>query len=112
MASEPHRSDAQERAEHERDMLEMPRPTVAPLVLAAGVSLFGAGFVFGLALTIVGALILAVGLGIWIGQLLPGQGHVHEPCAPPPQRARPPAATLGTVEQLHAGMPGYRLRLP
>src|SRR5205085_6531262 len=44
MASEP----------HERDALEMPRPTVAPLLLAAGVSLLGAGIVFGLALTVVG----------------------------------------------------------
>jgi hypothetical protein len=107
MASEPSTSGAQE-----RDALEMPRPTVAPLVLAAGVALFGAGVVFGLALTIVGALVLAVGLGIWIGQLLPGQGHVHEPRALPADRAPPPAPMLGAVEQLRAGMPGYRLRLP
>ena len=107
MASEPNLSDAPD-----RDALEMPRPTVAPLVLAAGVSLLGAGIVFGLALMIVGALILAVGLGIWIGNLLPGQGHVHEPRSLPADRARPPTATLGAVEQLRAGMPGYRLRLP
>ena len=105
MSSEPH--------EHgEGDGLEMPRPTVAPLVLAAGVSLLGAGIVFGLALMIVGAVILAVGLGIWIGNLLPGQGHIHEPRAPAEHRAQPPTATAGAVEQLRAGMPGYRLRLP
>ncbi len=107
MASEPNTSEASE-----RDTLEMPRPTVAPLVLSAGVALVGAGIVFGVVLTIVGALILAVGLGIWIGQLLPGQGHVHEPRALPANRAQPPAPVLGAVEQLRAGMPGYRLRLP
>ncbi len=96
----------------ERYTLEMPRPTVAPLVLAAGVTLLGAGIVFGVALMIVGAIVLAVGLGIWIGQLLPGQGHVREPRAQPADRALPPPPVLGAVEQLRAGMPGYRLRLP
>jgi hypothetical protein len=107
MASDPNSSEAAE-----PDTVEMPRPTVAPLVLAAGVALLGAGIVFGVALAIVGALILAVGLGIWIGQLLPGQGHVREPQALPVDRAQPPAPVLGAVEQLRAGMPGYRLRLP
>src|SRR5205823_865522 len=96
----------------ERDALEMPRPTVAPLVLAAGVALAGAGIVFGVVLMVVGAIVLAVGLGIWIGQLLPGQGHVHEPRTLPADRAPLPPPVVGAVEQLRPGMPGYRLRLP
>ena len=37
---------------------------------------------------VVGAVVLVAGLGIWIVQLLPGRGHVHEPLVEP---ARAPA---------------------
>src|SRR5437016_1123581 len=67
------------------DSVEMPRPTAAPLVLA---------------------------LGRWVGELLPGRGHVHEPLAEPPHRPRPVTAAPGGVEQMRPGLPGYRLRLP
>jgi hypothetical protein len=111
MASEPAPSPTSE-VPHDADAVEMPRPTVAPLVLAVGVSLLGMGFAFGVTFVVVGAVLLATGLGIWIGQLLPGQGHLHEPLAEPARRAGPVTPALGTVEQLRAGMPGYRLRLP
>jgi hypothetical protein len=92
------------------DAVEMPRPTVAPLVLALGMALVAAGVAFGPAFLVVGALVLVAGLGIWIGQLLPGRGHVRESLAAP--RPRPVAGTPGRVESLRPGMPGYRLRLP
>jgi hypothetical protein len=44
--------------------------------------------------------------------LLPGRGHVHEPLVEPSMRPRPVIAETGTVRQLQAGMPGYRMRLP
>jgi hypothetical protein len=94
------------------DSVEMPRPTVAPLVLALGLSLLAAGVVFGPAFLVAGAAVFVTGLGIWIGQLLPGRGHVPEPLAEPARRPRPVTATPGAVERLRAGMPGYRLRLP
>jgi hypothetical protein len=92
------------------DAVEMPRPTVAPLVLALGMALLAAGVPFGPGFLVVGAVVVVAGLGIWIAQLLPGQGHVHEPLA----EARPQSvpAAPGGVERLRAGMPGYRLRLP
>jgi hypothetical protein len=90
----------------------MPRPTVAPLVLALGLTLLAAGVAFGPAFFVVGAVVLVVALGIWIGQLLPGRGHVHESLAEPLHRPRPVTGAPGGVESLRPGMPGYRMRLP
>ena len=92
--------------------IEMPRPTAAPMILAVGMILLAAGAVLGVALSVVGAMIFIVGLGTWIGQLLPGRGHFHEKRVEPAQRAQVIAGAPGTVEQLLAGMPGYRMRLP
>lgn len=111
MTNEPTPAGEQ-RHGHDRDAVEMPRPTVAPLVLSVGVALVGTGLVFGVSFMIVGAIVLTVGLGIWIGQLLPGRGHMHEPLVEPTYRAGPVTATVGTVEQLRPGMAGYRFRLP
>jgi hypothetical protein len=94
------------------DAVEMPRPTAAPLVLALGLTLLAAGVALGLAFAVAGAVLLVVGLGTWIGHLLPGRGHVHEPLAEPERRPRAVAGAPGGVEQLRPGMPGYRLRLP
>jgi hypothetical protein len=94
------------------DAVNMPRPTAAPLVLAFGLTALAAGVALGLLFVVVGAILLVAALSIWIVQLLPGRGHVHEPLAEP---ARPPqlvTAAPGGVELLRPGMPGYRLRLP
>ncbi len=92
--------------------LEMPRPTVAPLVLSLGLALLAAGWALGLAFIVTGAVVLVVGLGIWILALLPGRGHFHE--ARVEQARRPGSVTTAgrAVEQLRPGMPGYRVRLP
>lgn len=94
------------------DGVEMPQPSAAPIVLAAGVLLFFAGFALGTAMSYVGAAVLFAGLAIWIAHLLPGRGHFHEQRVPADQRPQAIAATPGAVEQLQRGMPGYRMRLP
>ena len=53
----------------------MPRPTVAPLVLAVGIVLLAMGVATSLAFVLVGGIVFVVGLGMWIDQLLPGRGH-------------------------------------
>lgn len=111
MASEP-QAPPPPAAPAAPDSVEMPRPTTAPLVLALGLGLLAAGVVFGPAFLVAGAAVFVAGLSIWIGQLLPGRGHVHEPLAEPAQRPRPVTATPGAVERLRPGLPGYRLRLP
>jgi hypothetical protein len=92
--------------------VEMPRPTAAPMILALGMVLLAAGAPFGVAFMIVGALVLMAGLGIWIGQLLPGRGHCYEPLAALSGRPQSVQPELGTVAHLRPGMPGYRARLP
>src|SRR5262245_37370303 len=92
------------------DSVELPRPTAWPLVLSLGLAMAAAGVVTGSAFLLVGAAVFAAGLVGWVGELLPGAGHIHEPLAGPALRPRPMAAT--SVEQLQPGRPGYRLRLP
>jgi hypothetical protein len=90
----------------------MPRPTAAPLVLAFGLTLLGAGVALGLLFTVVGAVLLVTALSIWVVQLLPGRGHVPEPLAEPGRHPPPVTGAPGGVERLRPGMPGYRFRLP
>jgi hypothetical protein len=110
MASEAHTEERPE-GPAAPDSFEMPRPTAAPLVLALGITLLAAGVALGIGFLAVGAVVVVVGLGIWIDQLLPGRGHFHES---PVETARPQPVTgaPGGVEHLRPGMPGYRLRLP
>jgi hypothetical protein len=95
----------------DRDVIEVPRPTAAPMILSVGLVVLAAGTVTSLAFVIIGAGLFFIGLGTWVAQLLPGRGHVCEPLAP---RAVEPALVVAAerVEQLRAGVPGYRLRLP
>src|SRR5689334_15780315 len=111
MASEPH-APQQPEGPPAPDSVGMPRPTVAPLVLAVGLTLAAAGIALGPAFFSVGAAVFVVGVSLWIRQLLPGRGHVHESLAESLPRPRPVTAAPGTVEHLRQGLPGYRLRLP
>jgi hypothetical protein len=90
----------------------MPRPTVAPFVVAFGLTLLASAVALGLAFLAVGAVVLVAGLGMWIANLLPGRGHMQEALPAAARRAHPAPGAPGGVEQLREGMPGYRLRLP
>lgn len=95
---------------HDGPTVEMPRPTVWPMILSVGLTLLASGVAFGPAFVAVGLLLFVVGLAGWVGEMLPGRGHEHEPVhGPAPEQviARP-----GTVEQLRPGAVGYRFRLP
>jgi hypothetical protein len=103
-----HESQSSENGES----IAMPAPTAAPLVIAVGVLLCAMGIATSLIFLVVGAVLFVVGIVQWIGQLLPGRGHVREPLAMPSQRPQPVSPMPGGVEKLRHGMPGYRLRLP
>lgn len=94
------------------ETVEMPRPTVAPMMLALGLVLLAASAPFGLAFGLAGAAILIFALGVWVGELLPGRGHCHEPFVEIALRPTPVTAEPATVEQMRPGLPGYRARLP
>src|SRR5215469_13402808 len=111
METEPIYSERSGDDVHGHDVVEMPRPTAAPLVLSVGLAVLAAGAVTSWAFVIVGAGLFFIGLGSWVAQLLPGRGHVFEPIAAAALRPAPVAAAE-RVEQLRVGVPGYRLRLP
>jgi hypothetical protein len=87
----------------------MPRPTTWPLILGLGVAMIGAGVATNLTLSVVGLVLFVLGLGGWIGQILPGKGHMHEELVEPPE---PVNSAPGTVELMRTGMAGYRFQLP
>jgi hypothetical protein len=103
--SDPHAAD-------DPMTVEMPKPTVAPLVLALAIAILATGWATSAAFLVVGAVLFVFGLGVWIGQLLPGRGHWREPRVVPGMRPEPIEAAEGKVERMRVGMPGYRLRLP
>ncbi len=107
MSTEPH--SVTNDSHPTENSVEMPRPTVAPLVVGLGTTLLLAGLAIGPTLSIVGAVILASGVGLWVGSLLPGRGHVAETVT---AQAQPITARPEAVERLVLGMPGYRMRLP
>lgn len=96
----------------DRDVVEMPRPTAAPLVLSVGLVVLAAGAVTSWAFVVVGGGLFLIGLSTWVAQLLPGKGHMHEALAAATPRPVPLGEAARQVEQLRAGVPGYRLRLP
>lgn len=100
----PEQADAQ-------NGIEMPRPTLWPIVLSAGLALAGVGAALGaVAFLAIGGLLFIAGLWGWMSQLLPGRGYEAEPIIHP--SPTPVATRPGTVEQLEPGMQGYRSRLP
>ncbi|HTU90914.1 MAG TPA: hypothetical protein VMF69_12625 [Gemmataceae bacterium] len=105
-------SETHETPQGERQTVEMPRPNVWPMVLGLGIVLMAAGVALHLTFFAAGLAIFLAGLAGWIGQLLPGRGHHPEVLVEPERRAKPVAAVMGMVEQLHPGLPGYRFQLP
>jgi hypothetical protein len=51
---------------------ELPAPTIWPAVLAGGITLLAMGLVTSLVFSLAGALVMALGLGGWIRELLHG----------------------------------------
>ena len=107
MATEPTHSPADD-----RETIEMPRATAAPLILSVGLILLAAGAVTNIAFVIVGLVLFLVGFGTWMAYLLPGRGHVHEARVAPSQRPAPVVGEPGKVARLEARAPAYRMRLP
>ncbi len=96
----------------DQNSVEMPRPTAGPMILCLGLTLLAAGAALGMAFIVVGAVVLVTGLGMWIAQLLPNRGHLREARAESARRPMPVTTRREGVEQLGAGIPGYRARLP
>jgi hypothetical protein len=112
MASELEATPKLEGTAEQGPTVEVPRPTVAPLVLSLGIVLLAGGAILGLAFLLVGAAVFVAGIGFWVFNLVPGRGHMHEALAEADQQPRPIISSRALVEQLSTGMPGYRVQLP
>lgn len=91
--------------QHDENSLEMPAPTIWPLVLALGMTLTLAGIVTSFVFSAGGIVLAMVGLGGWIHQLLPGAGEQRIALLPPQDRA----PTIQARPPLHTA---YRALLP
>ena len=92
--------------------IEMPRPTVWPMSLALGLTLFAGGLMTSWLVGLCGLVISFWSLGAWIRELLPGRGEFHMPLVPPDERVRPIEPRPEAVAQLRSGMAGHRMRMP
>lgn len=52
--------------------VHLPRPTMWPSVMAAGITMIAAGLILSLFFSLAGAIVFAIALGGWIGDLRNG----------------------------------------
>ena len=112
MANEMEASPNSETGRESTASVEVPRPTVAPLVLSLGIVLLTSAAIFGLAFLVVGGVVLVAGMGLWVVSLIPGRGHMHEEVAAIDRLPRPVTSERPHVERLLPSTPGYRVQLP
>lgn len=98
--------------EREEEGIELPAPTMWPLLAAFGMTLAFAGLVTHPLVSLTGAVCFAVGGVGWWREVLP---HPHEevvPLVPAQRRPRPVRTAAETAETLELGERGHRMRLP
>ena len=94
------------------EVIELPAPTVWPMVLALGVTLAFAGLVTNAIVSIVG-LVLALIAGVgWWRQVLPTQQHEAVPLRPMAERPKAIVPSRAAVARLIPGEGGHRVRIP
>jgi hypothetical protein len=89
--------------------VELPAPTVWPLVLAFGLTLLFAGLLTSAAVSVLGALLTLVGCAGWFREVLPHQRHEAVPVTPetaPIVTERTKVAHIAIVKEMH------RARIP
>jgi hypothetical protein len=92
--------------------VEMPRPTIWPMVLALGLMLLAAGLLTNLVFSLLGVVMSVTALAGWIGQLAPGAGTHPESLAPQASRPAPIRPSTVQVARVEPGRPGYRAHIP
>jgi hypothetical protein len=99
-------------APSEPETIELPAPTVWPMVLALGVTLLFGGLVTNAIVSGLGlVLTLAAAVGWW-RQVLPVPQVEHVAVRPIAERAKPIRPSLAAVERLKLGEAGHRVRIP
>lgn len=99
---------------HDKDpnAIELPAPTSWPILLAFGLSLLLAGLVTNIAVSAVGLLVvLFSAVGLW-KDVFPHPHHVFVPAKPESEQAAPIKTSGRSVQSLHLGEEGHRVRVP
>lgn len=97
--------------EHEEG-IELPAPTLFPLMAAFGMMLGFAGLVTHPIVSMTGIVCFFIGGFGWWREVLPHQHEELVPLVAPELRAKPIVPAAETAETLELGMEGHRMRLP
>jgi hypothetical protein len=103
---------SQEKSSRESDTIELPAPTVWPVVTALGVTLMCGGLVTHALVSAVGVLLALIGAVGWWREVLPQERVEPVPLRPPAERARPVVPSTVAAELLRVGEAGHRVRVP
>jgi hypothetical protein len=98
--------------EEASEMIEMPAPTVWPMITAFGLALLFTGLVTSLAVSVVGLILTARGAVGWFREVFPAEKHELIPLRPIEQRAQPVKVSPRSVTLLRAGEAGHRVHIP
>jgi hypothetical protein len=102
----------EEKKEGTSEMIEMPAPSVWPMITAFGLTLLFSGLITSLAVSVVGLILTARGAVGWFRDVLPTEKHELIPALPIEQRARPVKVSPRSVTLLRAGEAGHRVHIP
>lgn len=94
------------------ETIELPAPTVWPMVTAFGLTLGFAGLVTSIFVTLLGIVAFVIGGIGWWHDVFPVEKHEAVPVSPPERRAAPVVQAPHRVRHLVAGEGKHRLRLP
>ena len=92
--------------------VELPAPTMWPMIAAFGITLGFAGLVTNGMVSVVGVVLTIAGAVGWFRDVLPVEDVERIPLRPPAQRAKPVQPAPQAVMHLVAGQAGHRVRLP
>lgn len=92
--------------------IDLPAPTMWPMVTAFGIALLVTGLVTHWAVSFTGLIIMLVGAVGWWRDVLPVEKHEAVPLVAVAERAAPVQASPASVEYLKFGEHGHRVRLP
>lgn len=99
-------------AKHDKEELELPAPTAAPLFFAFGLVLLLASLVTNVIFAYVGGVIAILGAHGWWREMLPREHTEMVPIQPLSERPPEVESRPSSVEHLVIGREGHRVRLP
>jgi uncharacterized membrane protein YagU involved in acid resistance len=92
--------------------IDLPAPTMWPMVTAFGIALIATGLVTNIVVSMTGLAVALAGAIGWWRDVLPSEKHEHVPVLPSAERAVPVRPAPAAVEYLKFGEMGHRVRIP